>query len=341
MRTSSRPRSMWRSRSSKARSPSWSAPMRWCGRRRHGRSRSTRRSPTGRRLNTCSSSAARWTCRTEIEPYSMVRTDGPSLGSDRLSVLAKRPFKSWSRGYAVVNMISTSESSRAPMLAGTVARHPMHHLGGFFARPRPFLPGEFVTTDSGTGLVHMAPDHGEDDFELCKAHGIDPVFAVEADGKYREDWLWLGGQGSGHQQQVQRPRRADLLRPARGRRPARGLAPTTSTATRIHGGPRPRSSTAAPRNGSSRWTGRCVTCGEGRCAAVGDEAAPSTRSPASAPPARHAGHRRHPLRAREGPQPPGLDGRRAARLGAEPPARLGRADRFVRRPQDRQAAGRP
>ena len=72
----------------------------------------------------------------------------------------------------------------------------MHHLGGFFAKPRPFLPGEFVTTDTGTGLVHMAPDHGEDDFELCKAHGIDPVFAVEGDGKYREDWAWLGGQGS-------------------------------------------------------------------------------------------------------------------------------------------------
>ena len=72
----------------------------------------------------------------------------------------------------------------------------MHHLGGFFAKPRPFLPGEFVTTDTGTGLVHMSPDHGEDDFELCKANGIDPVFAVEGDGKYREDWVWLGGQGS-------------------------------------------------------------------------------------------------------------------------------------------------
>ncbi|WP_338467108.1 isoleucine--tRNA ligase [Novosphingobium sp. ZN18A2] len=81
-------------------------------------------------------------------------------------------------------------------LAGTIARHPMHHLGGFFAAPRPLLPGDFVTTDSGTGLVHMSPDHGEDDFDLCKAHGIEPVFAVEGDGKYREDWLWLGGQGS-------------------------------------------------------------------------------------------------------------------------------------------------
>jgi isoleucyl-tRNA synthetase len=81
-------------------------------------------------------------------------------------------------------------------LAGTIARHPMHKLGGFFARPRPFLPGDFVTTDQGTGLVHMAPDHGEDDFELCRANGIDPVFAVDAGGFYRPDWLWLGGQGS-------------------------------------------------------------------------------------------------------------------------------------------------
>lgn len=80
-------------------------------------------------------------------------------------------------------------------LAGTVVRHPMHALGGFFARPRPMLPGEFVTVDSGTGLVHMAPDHGEDDFALCKAHGIDPVFAVEADGRYRADWPWSGEKG--------------------------------------------------------------------------------------------------------------------------------------------------
>ena len=84
----------------------------------------------------------------------------------------------------------------ADRLAGTIARHPMHHLGGFFAKPRPFLPGDFVTTEQGTGLVHMAPDHGEDDFDLCKANGIDPVFAVEGDGKYRADWAWLGGQGS-------------------------------------------------------------------------------------------------------------------------------------------------
>ena len=89
-----------------------------------------------------------------------------------------------------------SDPFKGSELAGTIARHPMHALGGFFARPRPFLAGDFVTTDSGTGLVHMSPDHGEDDFDLCKAHGLDPVFAVEGDGKYRADWAWLGGQGS-------------------------------------------------------------------------------------------------------------------------------------------------
>ena len=81
-------------------------------------------------------------------------------------------------------------------LAGAVARHPMHHLGGFFAKPRPFLPADHVTTDAGTGLVHMAPDHGEEDFIACKKLGIDPVFAVNDGGYYRDDWLWLAGQGS-------------------------------------------------------------------------------------------------------------------------------------------------
>jgi isoleucyl-tRNA synthetase len=78
-------------------------------------------------------------------------------------------------------------------LAGAKAFHPMRHRAFFYETLRPLLPGDFVTTDSGTGLVHMAPDHGEDDFELCKANGINPVFAVMDDGRYRDDWDWLGG----------------------------------------------------------------------------------------------------------------------------------------------------
>ena len=61
-------------------------------------------------------------------------------------------LESWGGGHD-----SPKASFNGSELAGTVARHPMHHLGGFFAKPRPFLPGEFVTTDQGTGLVHMSP----------------------------------------------------------------------------------------------------------------------------------------------------------------------------------------
>ncbi|MEG3088029.1 isoleucine--tRNA ligase [Sphingomonas sp. PB4P5] len=95
-----------------------------------------------------------------------------------------------------VGTVTALKSVRGADLEGATARHPMHALGGFFAKPRPFLPGDFVTTDAGTGLVHMSPDHGEDDFLLCKQYGLDPVFAVDGAGMYRADWAWLGGQGS-------------------------------------------------------------------------------------------------------------------------------------------------
>jgi isoleucyl-tRNA synthetase len=92
--------------------------------------------------------------------------------------------------------LASSTRIEGKALAGAFARHPMHARGGFFARSRPLLAGHHVTTDAGTGLVHIAPDHGEDDFLLGKEHGIDPVFAVEGNGFYRADWPWMGGQGS-------------------------------------------------------------------------------------------------------------------------------------------------
>jgi len=78
-------------------------------------------------------------------------------------------------------------------LAGTICEHPWKGQSAFFDEPRPMLPGDFVTTDAGTGLVHMAPDHGEDDFYLCQAHDIGPMFIVGPDGRYRDDWPVVGG----------------------------------------------------------------------------------------------------------------------------------------------------
>jgi len=134
---------------------------------------------------------------TEAFP-SLAETSSLLLASDLVPEVEKRLQKAVAFAGDVEFSLNLKKrpTFKGSELAGTIVRHPMHKLGGFFAKPRPFLPGDFVTTDQGTGLVHMAPDHGEDDFELCRANGIDPVFAVDAGGFYRSDWLWLGGQGS-------------------------------------------------------------------------------------------------------------------------------------------------
>ncbi len=67
-------------------------------------------------------------------------------------------------------------------LAGTVCHHPLHGKGYDF--PVPLLPGDFVTTEAGTGLVHIAPGHGEDDFHLGRAHKIEVPETVGDDGTY-------------------------------------------------------------------------------------------------------------------------------------------------------------
>jgi len=53
-------------------------------------------------------------------------------------------------------------------LAGTVCHHPLHAIGYDFDVP--LLHGDFVTTDTGTGFVHIAPGHGYDDWKLIMDH---------------------------------------------------------------------------------------------------------------------------------------------------------------------------
>ncbi|WP_301751031.1 isoleucine--tRNA ligase [uncultured Erythrobacter sp.] len=148
-----------------------------------------------------------WTTTPWTIPVNQALAYGPEVeyvllrsNEKNIVIAADRQFDFWSRvassGQAPLTQAEPGDgvirTFKGADLAGTLARHPMHHLGGFYATPRPLLPGDFVTTDSGTGLVHMAPDHGEDDFDLCKANGINPVFAVMDDGRYRDDWQWLG-----------------------------------------------------------------------------------------------------------------------------------------------------
>ncbi len=67
-------------------------------------------------------------------------------------------------------------------LAGTVARHPLAGQGYDFDVP--LLAASFVESDQGTGLVHIAPGHGADDFDLGQANGLPVPDTVGPDGVY-------------------------------------------------------------------------------------------------------------------------------------------------------------
>jgi isoleucyl-tRNA synthetase len=58
-------------------------------------------------------------------------------------------------------------------LEGTITRHP------FLDRTAPVFTADFVTMDTGTGCVHIAPGHGADDFQLGRAHGLEILCPVD------------------------------------------------------------------------------------------------------------------------------------------------------------------
>ncbi|HZG70820.1 MAG TPA: isoleucine--tRNA ligase [Chondromyces sp.] len=61
-------------------------------------------------------------------------------------------------------------------LENILAKHPL------YGRDSLVMLGEHVTTDSGTGCVHTAPGHGEDDFIVGKKYGLDVLCPVDEKG---------------------------------------------------------------------------------------------------------------------------------------------------------------
>ncbi len=73
-------------------------------------------------------------------------------------------------------------------ISGLKARHP------FIDRDSPILPGSHVTLEAGTGCVHTAPGHGQDDYELGLQHGLDVYAPVDDGGKFTDEVPEFTGQ---------------------------------------------------------------------------------------------------------------------------------------------------
>jgi isoleucyl-tRNA synthetase len=66
-------------------------------------------------------------------------------------------------------------------LDGSLAQHP------FLPRSSRILSADFVTMDTGSGAVHIAPGHGEDDYALGRKHDLEILSPVDDHGRYTEE----------------------------------------------------------------------------------------------------------------------------------------------------------
>src|SRR6266550_2823041 len=66
-------------------------------------------------------------------------------------------------------------------LVGLQTQHP------FLDRKSTLLAADFVTMDTGTGLVHIAPGHGEDDYWLGRANGLEILSPVDDHGRFTDE----------------------------------------------------------------------------------------------------------------------------------------------------------
>lgn len=83
--------------------------------------------------------------------------------------------------------VKTIKTLKGSKLETVVARHP------FYDRDSLVILGDHVTTDAGTGCVHTAPGHGEDDFIVGKQYGLDVLCPVDEKGYFTKQAPGLEG----------------------------------------------------------------------------------------------------------------------------------------------------
>lgn len=121
----------------------------------------------------------------EIE-YALVETQRD--GKPTLLILAKERVAPQLERYGLEGRIIATAPGQA--LNGVRFHHP------FYDRTSPVYVADYVTIDTGTGLVHSSPAHGVEDFQTCRAHGMkddEIINIVMGNGQYVSTLPLFGG----------------------------------------------------------------------------------------------------------------------------------------------------
>ncbi|WP_075257503.1 isoleucine--tRNA ligase [Herbaspirillum camelliae] len=121
--------------------------------------------------------------------YALVETS--RNGQATLLILAKDLVASCLERFGLEGkIIATTTGEKLSLIR---FHHPLAKADAGYDRLSPVFLGDYVTADSGTGIVHSSPAYGIEDFISCKAHGMkddDILNPVMGDGRYAS-WLPL------------------------------------------------------------------------------------------------------------------------------------------------------
>ncbi|CAJ0545456.1 Ff.00g089290.m01.CDS01 [Fusarium sp. VM40] len=108
--------------------------------------------------------------------YSVIQvgSDGYLVASDRVEAMREM----------LPNFQLVVESILGSILKGLEYQN---RLRGKTAPAQPVIDADFVTADSGTGLVHIAPGHGQDDYEACSKIGIEAFAPIDDGGFFTKE----------------------------------------------------------------------------------------------------------------------------------------------------------
>ena len=116
--------------------------------------------------------------------YVLIQINDENDFKNRKIIIAKDLLKSVVddceiKDYKIITEITGSDFD------GTICSHPFKNLG--YDYDIPMLEARFVTTEQGSGIVHCAPSHGPDDFNLCLNNNIKALETVDDDGRYTKN----------------------------------------------------------------------------------------------------------------------------------------------------------
>ena len=114
--------------------------------------------------------------------YSIIEINSTSGNFDNKKIVIATKLLDQVSNECEIGAYKLIEKIKGKDFEGAICSHPFENLG--YQYDIPMLEANFVTLEQGTGIVHCAPSHGPDDFNLCLKHGIKSLDTIDDHGRY-------------------------------------------------------------------------------------------------------------------------------------------------------------